>query len=434
MLEIELLYQKLQNCNFKISTDSRNIEIGSMFFALKGENFDGNKFAESAVNNGTIWAVIDDRRYENEKTILVDDVLQTLQNIANYHRRKLNCKIIGIGGSNGKTTTKELMYNIFIRQFKTVCTKGNLNNHIGVPLSLLTIKPETEYAIIELGANKIGDIEELCNIAEPDWGMITNIGKEHLEGFGDLEGVAKAESELYYFLLKQNGVAFVNDDDELLSRMASRLKNIVKYSGKDKNADIYCKLINDFPNIIFEFKTEQICSILSGLYNFENIMAALSVAHIAGVEIENIKEGIESYIPQNKRSQTIINGSTYIFLDAYNANPSSMEKALENFARNQYPKKIAILGDMFEMGNYAEQEHKIIYNLAKSYNFDKLLVAGEHFGLQAKSAGDIYYKNAAEINEFLKKIDLQNTAIFVKGSRGMAMENVLNGIFDYNKL
>ena len=429
---IDSLYQKLEDCKFKISTDTRKIEIGSIFFALKGENFDANQFAQKAIENGSQWAVIDNENYQNSKTILVENVLETLQDLANFHRRKLKCKIIGIGGSNGKTTTKELMYSIISKQFETACTKGNLNNHIGVPLTLLGIKHSTEYAIVELGANKIGDIEELCKIAEPDWGLITNIGKEHLEGFGSLEGVAKAESELYYFLLKNNGVAFVNSDDEWLSRMASRLKNVITYSKNDNNADIFLSLINDFPQIEFEYQNFKIKSNLSGSYNFENIMAAVAVAHIAGVTVENIKAGIECYVPQNKRSQTIVSGSTYVFLDAYNANPSSMEKALENFSRVNYPQKIVILGDMFEMGDYATVEHENIYKLAKSFGFNKLLVAGEHFCNQAMIYGDVCYKSAEEINEVIKTMNLSNTAIFVKGSRGMAMEKSLEGIVDYN--
>ncbi|MCC6722750.1 MAG: UDP-N-acetylmuramoyl-tripeptide--D-alanyl-D-alanine ligase [Bacteroidia bacterium] len=432
MLEIELLYQKLQFCNFKICTDTRKIEPESVFFALKGENFDGNQFAEKAIANGSKWAVIDNEKYYNQNTILVNDVLQTLQTLANIHRNKMKCKIIGIGGSNGKTTTKELLYSVMSKQYNTICTQGNYNNHIGVPLTLFNIKNDTEYAIVELGANKCGDIEELCSIAQPDWGLITNIGKEHLEGFGSLEGVAKAESELYYFLLKNNGIAFVNVDDEWLSRMSSRLSNKIDYSKNNENSDIYCKLLSDYPEIIFEFKNTAIKSKLTGLYNFENIMAAVAIAHIAGVSIENIKHGIENYLPKNKRSQTIISGSTYIFLDAYNANPSSMEKSLENFARFDYPNKIVILGDMFEMGEYAYQEHKNIYKLAKSMGFDKLFVAGEHFCCQARENNDICFENASEINNVLKSLNLANTAIFVKGSRGMAMEKSLDGLFEYN--
>lgn len=431
MLQTEVLYQKLTECNFKICTDTRKLEKDCIFFALKGDNFDGNKFVQKAVEGGAKWAFTDEPEFENSNIILVPDVLKTLQNLANYHRRKLKCKVIGIGGSNGKTTTKELMYSIFSQQFKTTCTKGNLNNQIGVPLTLLSISDDTEIAIVELGANKAGDIEELCNIAEPDWGLITNIGKEHLEGFESLEGVAKAESELYYFLLKNNGVAFVNSDDEWLHRMAARLKNVVWYSATDEQADVFCKLVHDFPEIVFQYNNLQITSNLTGFYNFENIMAALAVAHIAGVSASNIKLGIELYMPHNKRSQIIKSANTYIFLDAYNANPSSMEKALENFARINYPNKIAILGDMFEMGSYAEQEHENIYTLAKSYNFSKLLVAGEHFCKQAILNGDNCYKNAEEINAILLNINLADTAIFVKGSRGMAMEKVLDGIVDY---
>ncbi|NUM31572.1 MAG: UDP-N-acetylmuramoyl-tripeptide--D-alanyl-D-alanine ligase [Bacteroidetes bacterium] len=432
MFQLEIIYQKLVESKFKICTDTRKIEKDCVFFALKGENFDGNEFVKTAIENGAKYAITDNKNYENNNIIYVKNVLETLQKLANYHRHKLNCKVIAIGGSNGKTTTKELMYSVFSKQFKTTCTKGNLNNHIGVPLTLLSIDFDTQIAIIELGANKAGDIEELCNISEPDWGLITNIGKEHLEGFKSIEGVAKAEGELYNFLMLKNGVAFVNLDDECLCNMAKKLKNVYWYSAKDKNANLFYNLIQDLPEIVFEFNGFQIKSNLTGFYNFENIMAAIAVAHIAGVTTENIKCGIEYYKPQNKRSQIIKSGSTLVFLDAYNANPSSMEKALENFARINYPNKIAILGDMFEMGNFADDEHKNIYKLAKSLGFNKLVVAGLHFCKQAKTEGDECYKNAEEINLLLKNENLDNTAIFIKGSRGMAMENTLNGIINYN--
>jgi UDP-N-acetylmuramoyl-tripeptide--D-alanyl-D-alanine ligase len=299
-----------------------------------------------------------------------------------------------------------------------------------VPLTILGIKPGTQMAVIELGANKIGDIEELCQIAEPNYGMITNIGKEHLEGFGSLEGVAKAESELYYHLLKSDGLAFVNQDDEWLSRMASRLKNISWYSYKNQSAQTFAQLNHDFPNIEFSFQGKTINSQLSGTYNFENILAAVAIGSHFGLSPEQIKAGIEHYIPSNKRSQILTSNTTMVFLDAYNANPSSMEKALENFARFNFPKKIAVLGDMFEMGEHAEQEHKLIYELGLNLAFDKLFVAGEHFKKEALSHGNDGFDSAAQINEILKHENLENTAIFIKGSRGMAMEKVLSGIIE----
>jgi len=423
------LYKHYTESNYTISTDTRKIEAGSMFFALKGENFDANTFAKEALEKGANWVVIDNENYQQESgTILVDNVLKTLQNLANYHRHQLKIPFIGIGGSNGKTTTKELLHAVLSQKFKTISTPGNYNNHIGVPLTILGIKPETEMAVIELGANRIGDIEELCLIAEPDYGMITNIGKEHLEGFGSLEGVAKAESELYYHLLKNNGLAFVNKDDEWLTRMASRLTKVNGYSCKNENTETYCQLVQDFPTIEFTYQSISFRSQLSGSYNFENIMAAVAIGQFFGLEAAQIKTGIESYVPKNKRSQIITHGTTMIFLDAYNANPSSMEKALENFARFNFPKKIAVLGDMFEMGEHAEHEHKLIYKYASSLGFDHLYVAGEHFKKQAFAKGMDGFDTAEEINILLKKENLENTAIFIKGSRGMAMEKVMEGI------
>ena len=429
MIEIQELYQLYLQCDLKVCTDTRKIEPGSLFFALKGDNFNANTFTNEALSKGAKYVVIDENEFEKEQgTILVDNVLETLQNLANYHRNQFKIPFIGIGGSNGKTTTKELVHSVLSQKFKTISTPGNFNNHIGVPLTILGIPLNAEMAVIELGANRIGDVEELCKISEPNFGIITNIGKEHLEGFGSLEGVAKAESELYYHLLKNGGLAFVNADDEWLTRMSSRLTSVHSYSGKHELANTFCQLDHDFPDIEFRFKSTTIKSNLSGSYNFENIMAAVAIGSYFGVTEQKIKQGIESYEPKNKRSQIIRSGSTLVFLDAYNANPSSMEKALENFARFDFPKKIAVMGDMFEMGEHAEKEHELIYKYATTLQFDQLLVAGEHFKEQALKNGGDGFNNAAEINEVLKKLDLNHTAIFIKGSRGMAMENALSNI------
>jgi len=431
MPKTEEIYKQYLKSSYQVSTDTRKIEPGCVFFALKGENFDANAFASQAIEKGASCAIIDNPIFATVLgTILVEDTLKSLQDLANFHRRNLNIPFIGIGGSNGKTTTKELLHSVLSQKFKTLSTPGNYNNHIGVPLTILGIKPDTEMAVIELGANKIGDIKELCHIAEPNFGMITNIGKEHLEGFGSLEGVAKAESELYYHLLKSDGVAFVNKDDEWLSRMASRLSKVEWYSFKDNLAQSFAELHFDFPNIEFNYQGITIKSHLSGTYNFENILAAVSIGSYFGLSPEQIKAGIESYKPNNKRSQIITSNSTMIFLDAYNANPSSMEKALENFARFDFPRKIAVLGDMFEMGEHAETEHKLIYEYASSLAFDKLYVAGEHFKKEALSQGDFGFDNATQINKLLKLENLENTAIFIKGSRGMVMENVLLDIIN----
>ncbi len=432
MASIHEIYQLYLECNYTVCTDTRKIEPNSLFFALKGDNFNANVFARQALEGGAKWAIIDEPEFEIVgRTILVDNCLKTLQNLANHHRHQLNIPFIGIGGSNGKTTTKELVHSVLSQQYKTYSTPGNYNNHIGVPLTILGIHPDTEMAVIELGANRIGDIEELCQIAEPNFGLITNIGKEHLEGFGSLEGVAKAESELYYHLLKSESLAFVNKDDEWLTRMSKRLTKVYGYSCKIPTEESFFKLIHDFPTIEFEFENLKINSTLTGSYNFENIMAAVSIGQYFKIPLELIKKGIESYVPKNKRSQIITKGNTLIFLDAYNANPSSMEKALENFSRFDFPVKIALLGDMFEMGEHAQHEHELIYKYALSLNLDHLFVAGEHFKKQALANNKPGFDTAEEINEQLKHLDLEHAAIFIKGSRGMAMENSVKGVIEF---
>ena len=323
-MKIEQLY-KLFKQNYFVDTDTRKIRNGSLFFALKGANFNGNKFAKDALNKGASFAIIDEEIYNTEpNTILVKNVLTTLQKLANYHRRQLNIPIISLTGSNGKTTTKELINAVLSKKYNTTATIGNLNNHIGVPLTLLSMLPKTEIGIVEMGANHLKEIELLCQIAAPDFGYITNFGKAHLEGFGSIEGIIKAKSELYDFLRTSGGKVFVNTDDS---------KQVQQSYGMDTITfnDETIKFIEAKPFVLVQFKNTLIKSQLIGKYNYYNIAAAIAIGNYFGIEVNDIKIAIENYVPLNNRSQIIQKGTTKIILDAYNANPSSMQAALENF-------------------------------------------------------------------------------------------------------
>lgn len=425
-MELGFLYE-LYTRHFSVSTDTRKITPNTIFFALKGPNFNGNAFAEKALEQGAAFAVIDEEEYKKgENYILVKNVLATLQQLANHHRKQLNIPVIGIGGSNGKTTTKELMYAVLSTHFKTYCTQGNLNNHIGVPLTLLAVKPDAEMLIVELGTNQPGDIAELCQIAEPNYGLITNIGKEHLEGFGGIEGVAKEESELYLHLMKNGGTAFVNANDDWLMRMASRLAGTISYGYDNNMADCTAQLLAANPQIKYEWEGSQVTSNLMGSYNMHNIMAAVCVGKHFGVPVDKINNAIAGYKPSNNRSQLIEKGNTLIYLDAYNANPSSMELTIKNFADSPAKPKLVLLGDMFELGSYAEEEHKAIAALATNSGIDKVVFAGQEFlKLKGKYNADFY----ADVNEIIAHIDEYKNkyaSVLIKGSRGMTMEKTVD--------
>ena len=335
-----------------VVTDSRKIKKNCIFFSLKGENFNGNKFAKSAIEKGAIYAVVDEKKYAQNKEnyFLVEDSLKTLQDLANYHRKKLKTKIIGITGSNGKTTTKELIYSVIKTHFITYSTKGNLNNHIGVPLSLLEISNDTEFAIIEMGANHIGEIKLLSEIAEPNYGYITNFGKAHLEGFGSEEGVVKGKTELYNFLFKNSGFIFYNLDDEKQKNLLSDYND--KFSFGKKSADLNYNIKSENPTIIIEVNNTIIESTLFGNYNIHNIISAISIGLFLEIPIEKIKNGISGYVSTNNRSQIVNLNSNKIILDAYNANPSSMLLAIKSFEESDFQNKVLILGDMYELGKY----------------------------------------------------------------------------------
>lgn len=421
-----------------VSTDTRNIPEGSIFFALKGPNFNANTFAQEAINKGAAFAVVDEKEFAvHDKIILVEDVLTTLQQLAKHHRLTLTIPVIAIVGSNGKTTTKELITSVLKQQFNVLATPGNFNNHIGLPLTLLKLNSQHEIAIIEMGANHIGENAELCEIACPDLGLITNNGKDHLEGFGSIEGVAQSNSELYYYLLKNNGLAFVNANDEWLVRMASRLTSKITYAAnaeaKQATADCIGTASTLRPEISFTYSyngevyNTPIQSCLSGDYNFDNIMAAVVLGKHLNMNDELIQKGIEEYVPQNNRSQVIKKEHNTIYLDAYNANPSSLEAALRNFAAMDMPHKIAIIGDMFEMGNFAQQEHANMISFCSNLGLEKVWLVGEEFSKQP-AAGMLQFVTTADAVAYLQQQNLTGKNIFIKGSRGMKLESLLEFI------
>jgi UDP-N-acetylmuramoyl-tripeptide--D-alanyl-D-alanine ligase len=421
-MNIEQLYKLfLQFPN--ISTDTRKITKDCLFFALKGDNFNGNSYAKQALEKGAAYAIVDEKEYATENhIILVDDTLKSLQELANFHRKQSKTKVISLTGSNGKTTTKELINAVLSSSYKTIATMGNLNNHIGVPLTLLSIKEDTEIAIVEMGANHQKEIEFLCKIAEPDYGYITNFGKAHLEGFGGLEGVIKGKSELYNFLLQHNSSIFFNADDVIqLSKLNSHIK---KYGFSQHNSQYYTiKLISADPFVKIEFENQIIDSKLIGAYNFVNCCAAIIMGKYFNVSLENIEKGIKSYVPANNRSQIVEKNGHEIILDAYNANPSSMKVALENFNHLNVTPKIAFLGDMFELGETAPEEHQAIADLASSMNFDATFFIGKNFAKTKNN--NKTFETFEDLASYLKANSLQKSNLFIKGSRGMALERIL---------
>tara|TARA_R110000868_G_scaffold56488_13_gene174874 strand:+ start:7287 stop:8570 length:1284 start_codon:yes stop_codon:yes gene_type:complete len=424
-MKISELHSLFLECK-GVSTDTRKISKQDMFFALKGESFDGNTFTQQALNNGAKYIVIDDSNYTHiAQTILVNNVLKTLQELASFHRLYLKTTIIALTGSNGKTTTKELINATLSQKYKTTATIGNLNNHIGVPLTLLSMTKNTEIGIVEMGANHLKEIAFLCNIAKPDYGYITNFGKAHLEGFGSVEGVIKGKSEIYDFLIKNNKTIFVNDHDPLQIEKSKGTKTY-SFGNSTSNCDVTVNFIKAQPNVIVEYDNLSIKSHLIGDYNFNNIAAAIAIADYFKVKAKNIKMAIENYIPNNNRSQVIIKSTNKIILDAYNANPTSMKAALENFEKLNDKVKIAILGDMFELGKDSGKEHQYLTDLASTMLLDKIILIGSNFSKsKIVSPKIISFTTFEDFKlEFLGST-YQNTTFLVKGSRGMAMERVL---------
>ena len=400
-----------------ICTDSRKVKSNSIFFAIKGEKFNGNKFAKEALKKGCEYAIVDEEIDDrNERVILVEDCLQTLQKLASLHRKKLSIPIIGITGSNGKTTSKELIYSVLSTKYNTHATKGNLNNHIGVPLSILEICEKTEISIIEMGANHIKEISLLSNIAKPNYGIITNIGKAHLKGFGSIDGVIKAKGELYENIKLNNHQIFLNNDDNLLKKISQNINKITYGS----YGDISCKLLesNLYAKVLYD-KTE-INSKLIGDYQFHNIMLAISIGKHFNVSTKNIKKAIESYIPSNNRSEIVKTSKNTIILDAYNANPTSMREMIISFSRKKLKNKICILGDMFELGDYSYTSHKEIIKLANELNI-KTYYIGEEF----KKVSNDSFISRKDFEVVLSTKNLSNKTILIKGSRGVELEKLV---------
>lgn len=427
MITIEDFYSLFLKHPF-VSTDTRNIAPGSVFFALKGQNFNGNHFIRKALELGAAYAVSDDPGACNgiERCFCVENVLDFLQKLARHHRMMFSIPVIGITGTNGKTTTKELIFHVLNQKFNTLATTGNLNNHIGVPLTLLSITNETQIAVIEMGANHPGEIEDLCQIALPVYGLITNIGKAHLEGFGSVECVMETKSALYRQVAAHNGKVFVNSDNQLLMKLASE-QAMIKY-GTTKEADDRFILAESDPYLFVKWLRDKevlIKTQLTGSYNFENVMAAACVGSFFNVDAVKIKNAISSYLPRNNRSQLIKTANNEIIVDCYNANPSSMALAIKSFYDSVGDNKVLVIGDMFELGKDTEVEHKIILDLLIDLNFSKVILLGDELCKVNRAVGFQCFRNTSDAAEWLQVNPLKNAKILLKGSRGMKMEELL---------
>lgn len=406
----------------KICTDSRNILAGSMFYALKGEKFNGNFFAEKALNDGAAYAVIDQAEFvKDNRYILVDDVLMTLQKLANYHRKQLNIPVLAITGSNGKTTTKELTREVLKKKYNVKATSGNLNNHIGVPLTLLSTTSQTDFLIVEMGANHQGEINDLCYIAEPDFVMITNIGKAHLEGFGGVEGIKKGKSEMYRYAVKHNGKIFINTDDEVLCSLLPPNAQTLKYSATE-----LLKIKVEVPFLEFEYRGLTIETQLYGIYNIPNIAFAIAAGEFFGISFQNIAVALSNYIPENNRSQIVKSGNNTIIKDAYNANPSSMKLSIETFAKITDQQKVLILGDMLELGDQSREEHKQIIELTKNLGFKNVIFIGKNFNEVKNENHGVYFIEINEAKKYYREQNYNNATILLKGSRGIAVEQIIS--------
>ncbi|RZS99890.1 UDP-N-acetylmuramoyl-tripeptide--D-alanyl-D-alanine ligase [Aquimarina brevivitae] len=408
-----------------VSTDTRNIKENTLFFALKGSNFNGNQFAAQALESGASYAIIDDEKYYiSDKTIVVPDVLCALQDLARFHRHYLGIPILALTGSNGKTTTKELINAVLSKKYTTIATSGNLNNHIGVTLTLLRMDSSTEFGIVEMGANHQKEIAFLCDIALPDYGYITNIGKAHLEGFGGIEGVLKGKTEMYVHLKEHHKMIFLNKDDEKLTNAAGDL-NSFTFSQESGKADIQVILQQVNPMVSVQYDNITIQSNLIGDYNFGNIAAAIAIGRYFEIGNETIKEAIASYIPENNRSQIIQKGEATIIMDAYNANPTSMQAAIQNFVALNFTTKSVFLGDMFELGEDAHKEHQDIVYLLEGTNIHNIILIGENFFKTHTSSKIKTYRTFEDLKSDWNT-SLVVDANLIKGSRGMKLERILD--------
>lgn len=426
-MEIEELYNRFTECN-GLTTDSRHCPEGSMFLALKGETFNGNAFAAQSLAQGCRYAVVDEPQYaspENPRIIFVDNCLETLQKLANYHRRRLGTRMIGVTGTNGKTTTKELIATVLGEKFKVLYTQGNFNNHIGVPLTLLRLKPEHEMAVIEMGANHPGEIKTLVHIAEPDYGIITNVGKAHLQGFGSFEGVIRTKGELYDFLReKGNSTIFIQNENPYLNKIATGL-TCIRY-GQTPGLDVTGKVVSCSPFLRFSWTAEgtshEVQTHLIGSYNLDNALAAVTIGRYFGVEDAKICHALSSYVPQNNRSQLVHTTSNTLIVDAYNANPTSMMAALENFRQMEAAHKVAILGDMKELGEGSHEEHQKVVDFLKECGFERVMLVGPEFG--GTSSPFEHYKDVKEVEALLAAHPLQGCCVLVKGSNSMKLSEL----------
>jgi UDP-N-acetylmuramoyl-tripeptide--D-alanyl-D-alanine ligase len=419
--EIYEIYKRFPN----VQTDSRKLQKDEIFFALKGPNFNGNQFAKRALELGAAYIVTDEFQFEDERIILVEDVLSTLQQLAKFHREQFDIPFIAITGSNGKTTTKELIHEVLATTYKTYTTVGNLNNQIGIPLTILKIKRDAEMAVIEMGANHLHEIASYCEYVKPNFGLITNIGKAHLEGFGGAENVKKGKGELFDYLRLHGGTAFVNTDDPAVFDLGKNLKNAVPYGSNGGN--INGQILETDPFLKIKIRGKSLFTIQSQLvggYNLPNLLAASCIGEYFNVTDENIKKAIENYRPSNSRSQLITKDSNTIILDAYNANPGSMKAAIENFANMKGDKKILLLGSMMELGLDSQKEHEEIVSLIDKYKWHAVVLVGKQFNDIKQSY--INFENSRQANEWFKNERPQNSQILVKGSRSMQMEKVLD--------
>lgn len=424
-MDIAYIHSLFLKCN-SISIDTRKIGSNSFFVAIKGKNFDANTFAQEALEKGASCVLIDNENYFiDPRTVLVENSLIALQELAKFHRQYLKIPIIALTGSNGKTTTKELINVVLSKKYNTKATVGNLNNHIGVPLTLLSFNTETEFGIVEMGANHKKEIEFLCELALPDYGYITNFGKAHLEGFGGVEGVIEGKSEMYNYLSQNDKLAFINLEDKIQVDKAKTLKSYSFGVNKDEaNVNISSFAANPFVEI--HYSDFSIRTHLIGLYNANNINAALTIGKYFGVGNKEIKDALESYIPENNRSQLVTNGTNRIILDAYNANPSSMSVAIENFLQLEDANKVMILGDMFELGIESSQEHKAIVNLLSDSKDVAFYLVGKEFYCHRINRTNFYFFETFDaFSEYLKGVKIENSSILIKGSRGMALEQTV---------
>ena len=425
-MDIAIIHSFFLKCK-SVSIDTRKIEPNSLFVAINGDRYDANIFAEEALEKGASYVIIDNEKYFiDQRTILVEDSLMTLQELAKFHREYLKLPIIALTGSNGKTTTKELIAVVLAKKYKIKATIGNLNNHIGVPLTLLSFNAETEIGIVEMGANHKKEIEFLCELTKPDYGYVTNFGKAHLEGFGGLQGVIEGKSEMYHYLLNNEKLAFINLEDSIQVEKSNVLQSF-SFGINKEDADVNITEVKANPFVVINYSGFAISSHLIGLYNANNINAALTIGKYFGVTDSEIKEALESYVPENNRSQLLTKGPNQIILDAYNANPSSMTVAIENFLQLDNPVKIMILGDMFELGEESREEHQAIVTLLSNEDKVKCYFIGKAFyEVRIEKNNLWFFEIFDKFSDYLKETKMEKSTILIKGSRGMALERTLD--------